>query len=652
MTNVALATAEAFFAPSIEFAKRKAKLLRRHLDQAGAQFPLSTMQQAIARVYRAADWFDLEQRYKRGGHKPSPLDDDLTAAQVAARIAWHSECLSQLLQLPRETALAAAKQVRLTASAAVGVESPQRRVIEGQVKGADPGSGDFLFTVRPTCRGIVDGDMVHVDYAEENGLAGVAPMHIATGGFESGDRVYSRAFEQAPTLEQIAEVLLGIKDVLGDRLDSVVAPAADAKRYPLAAAAKVAGVRLVHNQKGRAAARMVEHYETIMLSLSSKSDELFETYPTYQELDSLHPGRGHVAVTVRQFTDENHPLWLSIIVCAQNMAAEVCRRRGRDPAEGKKLKKGSPRNARMNSHLGPAPAQAPIDLALAATSFHDRSSHTEGVEFLAKLLQKTLNARPHEVPKALEELAEEMGFATMINLRKELGIGMWGNWWPADDLRDHLGKASPEAALVKNAMGQYLSVPRTIPEWGTSFQMFSLVAKQSVGDSLLHGIPAHDKVQTELRKALGAGLGQVLLNPYFEGDYYQTPEWQAHMARVAYEIRHAQAYGYFRAGQGPVARASLTRKKQDTLTPNRELHLAGVLLSDARRGSGHVRIPQWSSREQLTDALLAATAVVNAKLRRWRMSTVIEFTDIRLYDRTCRAGKSLVMELSTSQRVH
>lgn len=113
----ALAKVSKFNPPSLQYAKRTAKLIQEAVAiKWGADVPLSKAQLSLALAYGYANFHELQQVFDRDGYKPSDMDDELDWQIVHARHMQHTAAITQVFDIHGKWAYDIAAMVRLTAS--------------------------------------------------------------------------------------------------------------------------------------------------------------------------------------------------------------------------------------------------------------------------------------------------------------------------------------------------------------------------------------------------------------------------------------------------------------------------------------------------------------------------------------------------------
>lgn len=656
MSIVTSAAPAAFIPPSIEFAKRKAKAFQHELERTGRTFALSEIQEAIARIYGHRDWFDLAQRLGKREATRSALDDDLEDSIVESRRGAHIALAERILGLTPKQASDVLSAVRICASSAVVARAGAGRVKLGAHPLRDipePGSGELMLTVRAAVRGVAQGELTHVAYTDKGP---VRPMHILVAAYANSDRLYARFYENAPSAEQIASAMTAIQSALGERFSGFHVPGVDQRNYPLGAAAQLADVSIARHARGREGARLVAEAESFLCSLSSIVGQLFESFPTFEELGSMAEP-GHPTVIPRRPHEWKSPNELRpSYEFIKSLAESVCIRRGRDPKEGKRLKEMAPAGARPNNHISASPLPDPVAAAEEAVIFTRRGAYEDqDVRQLAQLL-----------PDAMRDDEEgRAAFSTLLSALAKLDLevlSLTNEHWRgyvsvhhmvSDRLRKALGVGSKEAACVQRAVGAYMSQIMSIGQ-GARMRLYALAVRvhgiDGEAPTRINGIPAHIRVQEVLAESLGLDAHQFLIDPYFVSDYHKSGDPRGHLALGAYISRGGAAW---RGGiQTPLPKQSLLSKPVNAVSMDREISLHCVVTSNRRPNRPQGMLPSWRSREELICALARATEKVNERLEKWGWSTRVEFTDLKTYDENCQTTQSVLASLPDDRKMH
>ncbi len=108
---------EVFNPPSVEFVKRVARRVQKaYYTVAGEQLKLSTAQEAVARAYGHANWFELAHHIGRDGYRASRLDADLPGPLLDARRLQQRDALQACLGLYRNDCMIIAVEARLSSA--------------------------------------------------------------------------------------------------------------------------------------------------------------------------------------------------------------------------------------------------------------------------------------------------------------------------------------------------------------------------------------------------------------------------------------------------------------------------------------------------------------------------------------------------------
>lgn len=619
--------AESFVPPSLEFARRKAKLLRRHLEDSGVPLKLSRVQEGIAAAYGAKDWYTLASLMERG-RPQSTLDDELSDAAIETRRRAQATALTARLGLDAKLALAALDAVRISATAHRAAMAHSRKKPALDLR--DPGCGELLLTVR----------RLNTELPETSALNAVMV------GFAKSDRFYVRLVDDSFGIEDLSSVITGLRAVLGDKALHLVSPKIDMAKLPILEAANRVGATLETASDGRRGARMAVELDEFFWILNGRCRDHFEAPPTLKELEAISHRTGAAWLVLRSHESKGHPEARQNLYdrydLARDMASRLCRLRGRDPDQGLQRKEASPFNAPLNTHLGEAPPLSSVD-GVRSAMIRDGMEMVPDVQVreYAGLIQDALR-KGEAGSAAASELGARLLAETLEILsdsRDHWRSSMIGVLLPSRRLSYALGQKSAGAAMVENAMGAALNSIITTPDHYQARLVTIAVRITGHPDNRpgsIQCLPVHAAIERALSRSLGGT--RFVMDPDLQ--QVENASWTPHLALTARVLRNRHPFVRGMELCTPKTKGTALKQIRFTKEPP-----AQALVQCVQVYAGTDPMPTWKDRQHLLTALAEASAICNARLEKWGSTVRIEFTDLMAYGDGAKPTSSLLKTL-------